>query len=87
MSNDSPDEFEPPEEAIPEIESFVVTITRQFEVDYMEPRLEEILSRTGAAEPTQGIEEAFRKTERDSISPEQKLLGIEVDVEKGVKQS
>ena len=65
----------------PEIESYTITVTRAFEVDITDRQLQRIVQQTGADFPEEALEQVNFQRERQNVDPEQKLLGVDVNVE------
>lgn len=61
-----------------QVESYTVTATRVFEMDFSKQQLEGMMRRTGADTPSQAIEDIFLQKETDHVEPEQKLIGADV---------
>jgi hypothetical protein len=65
----------------PELETFVVTATRSFEMDLHPRRVEEIEARSGDETVESFIAEMIGEQEADRIEPTQKLLNLDVEVD------
>jgi len=63
-----------------EISSYKVTATRAFEVDFSDGQVAELMQQTGESDPEAAISAALEAQELNKISPEQKLLGVDVSV-------
>jgi hypothetical protein len=83
MSNDTPDDdaAEAPEQQMPEMTTFTVTTTRQFEVDLGDRQLQQMVEQSDAETPEEAVEQIFNEQERQYIEPEQKLIGARTRVE------
>lgn len=64
-----------------DVNSYTVTSTRVFEVDFSENQVAQLMQQTGETEPEAAIEAALEADETNKIAPEQKLLGIDVMVD------
>jgi hypothetical protein len=64
-----------------EINSYAVTVTRVFEVDFSNQQVGQLMQQTGQDEAEAAIEAALEADETNKIAPEQKLLGIDVMVD------
>jgi hypothetical protein len=82
MSNDTPDDdAAAPEQQMPEMTTFTVTTTRQFEVDLGEQQLQQMLEQVEGGDAEEAIEQVFNQQERRYVEPEQKLIGARTRVE------
>jgi len=77
MTENDTDEIE----AEPEMNSFEITSTRHFEVDFSDGQIAQLLEQTGAETPENALAQITGENERNKIAPEEKLLGVDVTVD------
>jgi hypothetical protein len=61
--------------------TFVVTVTRQFEMDMMPQQAAAIAEQLGEETPEAALAEQFAEQEAAQVEATQKLLGLDVDVD------
>lgn len=69
------------ESTVPERQAYILTITRQIELDLNPLQIEMMKQRHNAETSKEAIEQSFIQRELDSIEPEQKLTALKVDAE------
>jgi hypothetical protein len=62
-------------------DTFVVTVTRRFEMDMMPSKATALCEQMGADTPEAALAESVAEREASQVDATQKLLGLDVDVD------
>lgn len=68
------------ENRYPSIQTFEITTTRTFEMDFSATEIRKLIEQTGETEPREAIASMMASVEYGYIKPEQKLLAANVNV-------
>jgi hypothetical protein len=64
-----------------ESNSYEITVTRSFEVDISEEGEERLMAQMGVDDPEKAVELSLMQSEKQNVSPEEKLLMVEVNAD------
>jgi hypothetical protein len=65
----------------PESKTFTITATRQYEVDFTDEEILNIIANSGKEDVTDALEEITANREQRAVEPTEKLLGVDVNVD------
>lgn len=81
MTDEETTNNDAPQQEMPEMNSYEVTITRAFEQDFSQKQLRMMVKQSEATTFEEAIEQMFLSQEQDNIDAAQKLLGLNVNVD------
>jgi hypothetical protein len=64
-----------------ESNSYEITVTRSFEVDISEEGEERLMAQMGVDDSEKAVELSLMQSEKQNVSPEEKLLMVEVNAD------
>lgn len=76
--NNETQELGQPEQQQPTFETFEITVTRQYEVDYPERQIMAMVEQADKDNPDEVVADMLAQQEQEKVAPTEKLLGIDV---------